>query len=141
MEPTPASKCKRLSEKNRSNRKRKGNASSSLPIFAVFAIIGVVFSGESRVAVGQLCGGDVGGLIRQCSTYVEKGKPMINPSQACCDLIKKVDILCACKHVTKELEELVDMKKVVHVVSYCGIPVPHGMKCGSKISLTLIELN
>ncbi|KAL6288663.1 hypothetical protein ACE6H2_006173 [Prunus campanulata] len=93
------------------------------PIFAVFAIIGVVFSDEIRVAVGQLCGGDVGGLIRQCSTYVEKGKPMTNPSQACCDLIKKVDILCACKHVTKELEELVDMNKVVHVVSYCGIPV------------------
>ncbi|XP_009354492.2 uncharacterized protein LOC103945624 [Pyrus x bretschneideri] len=98
---------------------------------AVLFITGVVFCGEIGGVVGQLCGADIGGLVTQCAAYVQKGTPMTDPSEACCELIRQVDIPCACKHVTKKVEQMVDMNKVVHVVSYCGKPVPKGMKCGS----------
>ncbi|KAB2627460.1 hypothetical protein D8674_021078 [Pyrus ussuriensis x Pyrus communis] len=95
---------------------------------AVLFITGVVFSVEIGGVVGQLCGADIGGLVTQCAAYVQKGTPMTDPSEACCELIRQVDIPCACKHVTKKVEQMVDMNKVVHVVSYCGKPVPKGMK-------------
>lgn len=29
----------------------------------------------------------------------------------------------------KEVQQPIDMRKVVHVVSYCSRPLPHGTKC------------
>ncbi|KAM1157933.1 hypothetical protein ACFX1X_028794 [Malus domestica] len=102
-------------------------------VLAVVALIGVVLSGEMKLVVGQeSCEGDLVDIITQCAAYVQKGSPTTDPSKGCCDVIKKVDIHCACNHVTKEVEEVVDMNKVLHVVSYCGITLPKGTKCGSK---------
>lgn len=101
---------------------------------AALAVIGVLFSGEVNVVVGQACQGDMQGLIRQCARYVQRGTPlMTEPSQGCCIAIRTLDIPCACQYVSKVVEQLVDMNKVVQLVNYCGIPVPPGMKCGSKI--------
>ena len=102
-------------------------------VLAAFAVIGMLFSGEVHVVLAQVCQGDIGSLITQCEAYVMKGS-LLPPtgSQGCCAAIKTIDIPCACQHVTKAIEGLVDMDRVVKVVRSCGISVPQGMQCGSK---------
>ncbi|KAM6570779.1 hypothetical protein CsatB_018764 [Cannabis sativa] len=78
------------------------------------------------------CQGDLQGLITHCAIYVQKGTPMTKPSAPCCDAVRTVDIPCACQHITKEIEGLVDMNKVFNLASSCGRPLPHGTKCGSS---------
>ncbi|KAL6130005.1 hypothetical protein ACLB2K_068387 [Fragaria x ananassa] len=100
---------------------------------AAVAVFGILFTSELDVVLGQAaCQGDMQGLITQCEPYVMKGS-LLPPtgSEGCCAKIKTLDIPCACQHVTKVVETVVDMGKVVKVVRSCGIPVPEGMKCGS----------
>ncbi|KAJ4825593.1 hypothetical protein Tsubulata_015248 [Turnera subulata] len=63
--------------------------------------------------------------------YVEIGGPTLDPSQDCCSVIKNVDIPCACKYLTSDIQALIDMDKVVHVADFCGVPLEHGSQCGS----------
>ncbi|GAV76172.1 LTP_2 domain-containing protein [Cephalotus follicularis] len=103
-------------------------------VLAFFAITGILISDDNNMVYGQeQCQGDLQGLISQCATYVQKSGVSTNPSQACCNVIKAVDIPCVCKYITKDIEQIVDMAKVVHVAEFCGTPLPHGMKCGSYI--------
>ncbi|KAJ9190271.1 hypothetical protein P3X46_001491 [Hevea brasiliensis] len=99
--------------------------------FAILAMAGILISNGSNVGLGQPCEGDLQGLITQCAMYVQKGGPRMDPSQGCCNVIKYVDIPCVCKYISKEIEDVIDMDKVVHVADFCGKPLSHGMKCGS----------
>ncbi|XP_050386340.1 uncharacterized protein LOC126802711 [Argentina anserina] len=101
-------------------------------VLVAFAVIGTLFSSEVDVVLGQLCQGDMPGLITQCQAYVMRGS-LLPPtgSQGCCAAVRTLDIPCACQHVTRVIEGVVDMDKVVKVVRSCGISVPQGMKCGS----------
>ncbi|KAG8656435.1 hypothetical protein MANES_04G135500v8 [Manihot esculenta] len=83
--------------------------------------------------LAQPCEGDLQGLITQCGVYVQKGGPRMDPSQGCCNVIKSIDIPCVCKYISRVIEEVIDMDKVVHVADFCGKPLTHGMKCGSYI--------
>ncbi|KAM5574198.1 protein LIM3-like [Rosa sericea] len=101
-------------------------------VLAAFAVIGILLSSQVDVVLGQACQGDMQGLMTQCAVYVQKGTVLPStPSQGCCTAIRTLDIPCACQHVTKMVEQLVDMDKVVKVVRSCGIDIPRGMKCGS----------
>ncbi|KAF2301110.1 hypothetical protein GH714_020149 [Hevea brasiliensis] len=84
------------------------------------------------IGLGQPCEGDLQGLITQCAMYVQKGGPRMDPSQGCCNVIKYVDIPCVCKYISKEIEDVIDMDKVVHVADFCSKPLSHGVKCGSE---------
>ncbi|CAK7339398.1 unnamed protein product [Dovyalis caffra] len=100
-------------------------------VLAVFAMTGILISGDN-VVHGQGCQGDLQGLITQCARYVQKVGQQMDPSQECCSAIKSVDIPCACKYITGEIEAVIDMGKVAHLADFCGKPLAHGMKCGSK---------
>ncbi|KAK9128887.1 hypothetical protein Syun_017684 [Stephania yunnanensis] len=83
---------------------------------------------------GQGCQGDIQGLAQQCARYVQKPGPETNPSPGCCNVIKKVDVPCVCKQLTNDIEQIISMVKVAHVVAHCGRPLAHGTKCGSYIA-------
>ncbi|KAG6787698.1 hypothetical protein POTOM_003741 [Populus tomentosa] len=103
---------------------------SFMMVLAVFAMTGILISSD-HVARGQGCQGDLQGLIAQCARFVRRAGPQKDPSQECCSVIKSVDLPCVCKHITGEIEAVIDMAKVVHIAASCGKPLEHGMKCGS----------
>ncbi|KAF8398309.1 hypothetical protein HHK36_017236 [Tetracentron sinense] len=96
---------------------------------AVLVVAGIVISGGRVSAQG--CQGDLQGLISQCSQYVQKSGAKTPPSQPCCTVVKAVNIPCVCQYITKQVEQIISMEKVVYVAQYCGKTIPHGMKCGS----------
>ncbi|BBH02298.1 Bifunctional inhibitor/lipid-transfer protein/seed storage 2S albumin superfamily protein, partial [Prunus dulcis] len=68
----------------------------------------------------------------QCAEYVRKLGPEVDPSPACCAVVKKANVKCVCKLVAKEIEDLIDME-VGFVARSCGKKVSPGTKCGSKL--------
>ncbi|OVA01513.1 Bifunctional inhibitor/plant lipid transfer protein/seed storage helical domain [Macleaya cordata] len=103
--------------------------------FLALVVLVILTLSSNNISNGVLgqggCEGQFQGLAQQCSQYVLKTGPKTPPSKGCCDLIKKADVPCICKHVTKEIEQIVSMEKMVYVAGYCGKPLPHGSKCGS----------
>lgn len=91
----------------------------------------ISFGNEKLMAYGQ-CEGDITGIISKCAKYVRKAGPKTPPSSQCCASVKKANIPCLCKYVTKDVEEYVSVEKAVYVAQYCGITLHHGSKCGSK---------
>ncbi|KAL0679931.1 hypothetical protein Bca4012_007912 [Brassica carinata] len=79
------------------------------------------------------CQGDIQGLMRECAVYVQRPGPKVNPSAACCKVVKRSDIHCACGRITASVQKMIDMDKVVHVTAFCGKPLAHGTKCGSYV--------
>ena len=57
---------------------------------------------------------------------------MVPPTDECCEMIKPIDVHCACRLVTKKVEEMLSMKNAVYGARHCGIDVPEGMQCGSN---------
>ncbi|XP_058108851.1 protein LIM1-like [Magnolia sinica] len=103
-------------------------------ILLAIAVAGILLSGSRRTSADD-CNGDINDLIAQCLKYVQNPGPEVPPSQACCDVIKRVNIPCVCQHVTKDIEKAISMEKVVYVASYCHRPLASGSKCGSKDDL------
>ena len=102
-------------------------ASFMTRVFCVVAAI--VFSG-SNIVSGQ-CQGRIQDL-KICLPYVQKGGPKMKPSEACCDAIKGIDILCVCHHLPPDFGKLISIEKVVFVLQACKEPLAPGTKCGSK---------
>ncbi|XP_010557844.1 PREDICTED: uncharacterized protein LOC104826714 [Tarenaya hassleriana] len=88
---------------------------------------------ETLVSAQQQCRGDIGGLMKECAVYVQRPGRKVDPSPACCSVVKAADISCACGHITAMVEKEIDMDKVVHVAAFCGKPLAHGTKCGSYV--------
>ncbi|KAL2932566.1 Protein MEN-8, partial [Bienertia sinuspersici] len=85
-----------------------------------------------NTTVGEAqCNGDLQGLITECSEYVQNPGPIKNPSQACCNVLKNVDVKCMCNHITKQAEQMISMPKAMHCLQSCGKSLAHGSKCGS----------
>ena len=114
---------------------------TNILLLVFLAITGILFSGNNNnMVVGDDCQGDMQGLVAQCAMYVQKGMPKMNPSQQCCSVIQKADMPCVCQHVTKDVEKIIDMEKVIFVARYCGRPVAPGTTCGSKKLLKLFYI-
>nr|AGT17451.1 Bifunctional inhibitor/plant lipid transfer protein/seed storage helical domain [Saccharum hybrid cultivar R570] len=78
------------------------------------------------------CDNDLQSLISECKQYVMfPANPKIPPSDGCCGVIKKANVPCLCAKVTKEIEKVVCMDKVVYVAEQCKRPFEHGFQCGS----------
>ncbi|KAJ4880567.1 Bifunctional inhibitor/lipid-transfer protein/seed storage 2S albumin superfamily protein [Raphanus sativus] len=92
----------------------------------------LVISGELIVPGKGTCQGDIEGLMRECAVYVQRPGPKVNPSAGCCSVVKRSDVGCACGRITASVQKMIDMDKVVHVTAFCGKPLSHGTKCGSK---------
>ena len=106
------------------------NANKILIFGMLMSLIGV-YCGNIKVGNGQ-CNGDLQGLIAQCAIFVQKPGPIVDPSQACCNVLKNIDVGCMCTHITKQAEQIISMPKAMHCLQSCGKPMPHGSKCGSK---------
>ncbi|PSR86793.1 Xylogen-like protein [Actinidia chinensis var. chinensis] len=101
-----------------------------LALAMVMMMAGVIISDHRAFA--QSCDNNVvQGLVSQCEQYVTRGGPQDQPSTTCCDVVKKAKLECVCKYVTPAVELMIDPKKVVYVAQTCGVPIPHGTKCGS----------
>ncbi|KAH9790059.1 AAI domain-containing protein [Citrus sinensis] len=102
-------------------------------LVAIFTVAGV-FQFSGQVSGAQHCGMNtnvLGQLVSQCEKYVLKSGPKIRPSPGCCAVVKKVDVPCVCKFVTKQIEEIISIEKMVYVARSCGIKISAGTKCGS----------
>ncbi|GMH15729.1 hypothetical protein Nepgr_017570 [Nepenthes gracilis] len=78
------------------------------------------------------CASQIAALSAQCARYVQKTGPSEPPSTECCNAINATDMPCVCSHVTKEVEQMISMEKVVYCAATCGKPFPHGSKCGNQ---------
>ncbi|XP_059650492.1 uncharacterized protein LOC132296299 [Cornus florida] len=102
-----------------------------MKVLAIFVIAGtIVLDNSNSMVLGQ-CHGDMQGLVEQCSRFVQKPGPTVDPSKACCEVVQTLDFPCVCKNITQDVENIISMEKAVYVVGFCGKPLPHGSKCGS----------
>ena len=96
-----------------------------LGLLLVLSVAGTMSAGD--------CDGDREDMIRECKKYeMFPVEPKIPSSAACCTVWQKADIPCLCKKVTKEVEKVWCMEKVLYVSNYCKRPFKPGYKCGSK---------
>ncbi|XVF69569.1 hypothetical protein PTKIN_Ptkin11bG0091800 [Pterospermum kingtungense] len=96
---------------------------------AILMIAGSLVFGDLRVSAQ--CGTSFQAVYSQCSQYVLGPGPGAPPSQACCDVIRPLDIPCFCSFVSQAVERLVSMEKLVNVARYCGLTIQPRMRCGS----------
>ncbi|XP_020540656.1 uncharacterized protein LOC110010966 [Jatropha curcas] len=97
-------------------------------ILPILIAVGMPIS--SQMAAAHSCNTDIVGLVSQCQKSVEKSGPRISPSPGCCALVKNVDVPCVCALLTEEIQDMISMKKVVHVARSCGKKISPGTKCG-----------
>lgn len=102
----------------------------------------VLISSNSQVMAAHDCKNKsaLGSLVSQCSNYVKKSGPKHKPLPSCCKAVNAVDVGCVCALVTKDVEEMIDMEKVVYVARFCGKKIKSGTKCGSKFMYILINI-
>ncbi|KAI4323481.1 hypothetical protein L6164_023080 [Bauhinia variegata] len=105
----------------------------------VLAVTVTLLLCSSNNVVEAQCKGDVEALITQCEQYVEKSAPKMDPSPACCNVVKGCDVPCLCKHIPKKVMEYIDMDKVEYVAKFCGSPLPPGTKCGGNYNYNHIN--
>ncbi|CAK9147490.1 unnamed protein product [Ilex paraguariensis] len=106
------------------------NVVSTFTVLAISIMCVGILILDNNVVSGQ-CQGDFTGLIQQCSRYVQKPGPEVNPSPGCCSVVKTVDLPCVCQHITKDAEQIISMEKATYVAKFCGKALAHGTKCGS----------
>lgn len=93
----------------------------------------MIGSDNVHVAKAQVCGANLSGLMNECQRYVSNAGPNSQPpSRSCCALIRPIDVPCACRYVSRDVTNYIDMDKVVYVARSCGKKIPSGYKCGSK---------
>ncbi|ERN05098.1 hypothetical protein AMTR_s00053p00148710 [Amborella trichopoda] len=102
-----------------------------------FLMVLVMAMFESGTA-GTGCQNDLQALMTSCLPYVTKTGPQIPPSAACCSAVVVANMPCVCNYVTKEVEALIDIQKVIFVAQSCKRPLPSGTKCGSKCPQLLL---
>lgn len=103
-----------------------------LRLAAEFAFMVILLAAGLDLAGAQECEGDPQALAEQCGAFVQKVGPRMDPSGGCCRVIKGTDVGCVCQHLPREIEQMLDMEKVVYVTTFCGKPLSHGSKCGSN---------
>ncbi|XP_027361321.1 uncharacterized protein LOC113869277 [Abrus precatorius] len=101
---------------------------SSCLTLTILVIAGLLIYNTSEVSAQ--CGGSITDAISSCSQYVQKTGPTIPPSPACCVVLRKFDVPCVCKLITKEVENFISVSKAIFVARSCGLNVPPGMQCG-----------
>jgi len=102
-------------------------------LVSLFSILAFVVAMSIVGSQAEDCEQDLSSLVSQCKQYVMfPANPKMPPSDGCCAVVQKVNVPCLCSKVTKEIEKVVCMEKVVYVADKCKRPFTHGFKCGSK---------
>ncbi|KAF9594918.1 hypothetical protein IFM89_035482 [Coptis chinensis] len=89
-------------------------------------IVGLTITFSNNQVLAQQCESDIQGLARECAQFVQRSGKLTRPSPGCCNILKNVDIPCACKHVTRDVEQIISMEKVIYmslnaVVDQCAM--------------------
>ncbi|KAF8050196.1 hypothetical protein N665_2028s0003 [Sinapis alba] len=106
--------------------------SGMITVMVVAIAFFMIGSDNVHMATAQLCGANLSGLMNECLRYVSNAGPKSPPvSRSCCALIPPVDVPCACRYVSRDVTNYIDMDKVVYVARSCGKKIPSGYKCGS----------
>ncbi|XP_062186479.1 uncharacterized protein LOC133890053 [Phragmites australis] len=101
-----------------------------LGLFSVLAFVVAMAIVGTQADDG--CNDDFRNMVYECKQYVMfPANTKIPPSDGCCGVIQKANVPCLCYKVTKEIEKLVCMDKVVYVADYCKKPLQPGSQCGS----------
>ena len=109
-------------------------------IIMPMGVIILMFCGENMMVKGRWHGlprehaGAVN-TMRMCTCTCKRGRPWRIHQKHVAEKVRTVDIPCVCQRLSKEIEQIVDMDKVFHLASFCGRPLAHGTKCGSKYYL------
>ncbi|KAJ9139752.1 hypothetical protein P3X46_030456 [Hevea brasiliensis] len=98
-------------------------------ILAMLILVGMSIS--RKISAAQRCNTDIVSLVLQCEKYVEKSGPKVSPSPGCCALVKSVNVSCVCVLLTKDIQDMISMEKVVFVARSCGKKISPGTICGS----------
>ncbi|XP_020223830.1 uncharacterized protein LOC109805941 [Cajanus cajan] len=103
-------------------------------VFAIFVLIASIVAVRNIPRISAQCGGAFSKIADSCGEYIKKGdSSKTQPSQDCCDVIKQIDLPCACKYVNSTIEAMISMDKVVQVVRSCGVTIASGTHCGSYV--------
>ncbi|XP_062208629.1 uncharacterized protein LOC133910129 [Phragmites australis] len=101
-----------------------------LCLFSVLALVVAMATVGTQGEEG--CDNDLRNLVSECKQYMMfPANPKIPPSDGCCGAIQKANVPCLCSKVTKEIEKVVCMEKIVYVADYCKKPLQPGSNCGS----------
>ncbi|KAF9594920.1 hypothetical protein IFM89_035484 [Coptis chinensis] len=89
-------------------------------------IVGLTITFSNNQVLAQQCESDIQGLARECAQFVQRSGKLTRPSPGCCNILKNVDISYACKHVTRDVEQIISMEKVIYmslnaVVDQCAV--------------------
>ncbi|XP_057976154.1 uncharacterized protein LOC131163579 [Malania oleifera] len=111
-------------------------AARRVMVVAVVMLAGALIWGKGVVVEGCPTGRvDSGKLSEKCRGFVGSTGPMVAPSRECCDLMHALppaSLPCFCSTFSRFPYTLfISVKKAFFVVQSCGIPVPHGTRCGS----------
>ncbi|KAF8731911.1 hypothetical protein HU200_015857 [Digitaria exilis] len=69
---------------------------------------------------------------RECDLSIRRGGGYIEPFDDCCNVVRRIDMTCVYRIISKMEEETKDVHYVYFVSQDCHKPVPPGNKCGSK---------
>ncbi|CAN1751120.1 hypothetical protein LINPERHAP1_LOCUS4240 [Linum perenne] len=73
-------------------------------------------------------------VIRRCMTWIVTVGPPVNPTGVCCEAVRKARLMpCLCQYITRDMEDLVSVNKLVRLFNSCGKRVRPGTKCSSVI--------
>lgn len=79
------------------------------------------------------CDGEGIEVLMSCLDSISKEMPHPpTPIKGCCTVVQTIGMNCVCEVITKELEALIDMQKLVNLAATCGRPLAPRSHCGSK---------
>ncbi|XP_020990980.1 uncharacterized protein LOC107473192 isoform X2 [Arachis duranensis] len=113
-----------------SNMVGSDESKSKYSIVCWLMLMGMVIA--TTFTAAEDCETDLRGLEIECLYYMHKGEPstLMNPNKRCCDVIQQANLPCCCANLNRKLY-LLDWRKVLHVLNFCGKPLAVGTKCGS----------
>ncbi|KAL1370038.1 hypothetical protein AAHE18_01G030800 [Arachis hypogaea] len=122
-----------------SNMVGSDESKSKYSIVCWLILMGMVIA--TTFTAAEDCEIDLRGLQIECLIYMHIGEPstIINPNKRCCDVIQQANLPCCCANLNRKIsyppgstiEDLLDWRKVLHVLNFCGKPLAVGTKCGS----------
>ncbi|KAL5764649.1 hypothetical protein ACOSQ2_017243 [Xanthoceras sorbifolium] len=102
------------------------------------AIIGIlILGGSGQITAArqpdenECRNGEGLGVLFGCLKFIKKEGPKVEPSSDCCKGVKEIGMTCTCSIITKEIEDIISMEKLLFVAHSCGNSLQPGTTCGS----------
>ncbi|KAK7276887.1 hypothetical protein RIF29_18033 [Crotalaria pallida] len=102
---------------------------------AMLLLVAIIELGNVQGISADCNASDIPLILLKCRKFIKRDAPKLEPSKACCESLKEVDLACLCdKYITPPVEAIISVKKAIYVAETCGCTVPpSGAKCGSYV--------